>query len=147
MRSPYQVAQDEHEAGVREVPGPRHNIRIVEYFSATNLEPMDGDETPWCSAFVNWCCRVGWTLGTNRANARSWLSWGEGVQEPRPGDVVVFWREAPTSWKGHVGFYVDGDGVEVLTLGGNQGNRVSVRGYAAAKVLGFRRATSVERLA
>lgn len=60
---------------------------------------------------------------------------------PEPGDVVIFWREDPQSWKGHVGFFFgySQDGHRVYCLGGNQGNQVSVSAYPTNTVLGFRR--------
>jgi hypothetical protein len=30
---------------------------------------------------------------------------GTKVAYPEPGDIVVFWRESPQSWKGHVGIF------------------------------------------
>ena len=42
------------ERGVIELPGPRHNPRILEYHRASNGN-FDSDEIPWCASFVNWC--------------------------------------------------------------------------------------------
>lgn len=128
------------ELGVREVPGPKANARIQEYLRSTTLpdEMAGSDETPWCSAFTNWCVeRVG-LEGTNRANARSWMQWGFPLEHPRPGCVVVLWRESRESGKGHVGFFEAMDGSNILILGGNQGNAVSVRPYPRSRLLGWR---------
>jgi len=77
--------------------------------------------------------------GPQSPAARSWLKWGKPVSKPLPGDVAVFWRESPSSWKGHVGFYLGEVGGYVVVLGGNQGNKVSVRYYKRSQLLGYRR--------
>jgi len=137
---PIDIALAELKQGISEIRGAVHNQRILEYFEATSLKPFDGDETPWCAAFVNWCHKQAWIEGTNLANARSWLNWGEEVTitEVQVGDVVIFWRGSPTGWQGHVGFYMDHTTTNIYCLGGNQGNRVSIQHYDINKVLGYR---------
>ncbi|MGJ3234366.1 hypothetical protein [Marivirga sp.] len=60
---------------------------------------------------------------------------------PKPRDVVIFCRESPQSWKGHVGFFFgySQDASRVYCLGGNQGNQVSISAFDTNTVLGFRR--------
>ncbi|WP_162917676.1 NlpC/P60 family protein [Dongia deserti] len=128
------------ELGVTEIPGDMDNPRIIEYHSATSLKAPD-DETPWCSAFVNWCFQQVGIKGTNLANARSWQTWGQELAEPRLGCVVVLWRENRNSPKGHVAFYVgpdDANPQKIRLLGGNQGDRVSIAGYDKSRVLSYR---------
>jgi uncharacterized protein (TIGR02594 family) len=131
------VAEAERKRKVEEVPGKGSNPRIEEYLFAVGMEP--DDEISWCSAFVDWVFDQVGIEGTGRANARSWLSWGE-PSEARRGAVCVLWREDPKGWKGHVGFYekhtAGGDMVQLL--GGNQGNRVCSAAYDDARVLGYR---------
>jgi peptidoglycan hydrolase-like protein with peptidoglycan-binding domain len=73
---------------------------------------------------------------------------GTKVTNPEPGDVVVYWRESINSWKGHVGIFMgfSKDGSLVYTLGGNQGNAVSISAYKADEVLGFRRLTNASKI-
>ena len=92
------------ELGQRDYPGPRHNPRVIEYLNTTSFQAND-DETSWCSAFVNWCMLGARLRGTNNAAARSWLTFGQALSNPRPGCIVILWRESPSSWKGHVGFF------------------------------------------
>lgn len=129
------------ELNTKEIQGSVHNPRIVEYAERSNLAGIKDDETPWCSTFVNFVCDEANLPKTNRANARSWLQVGRSVDDPEPGDIVIFWRESPHSWKGHVGFFLgfNTDNTKVFCLGGNQGNKVSIAPYDAAKVLGYRR--------
>lgn len=82
---------------------------------------------------------------SKKENARSWLVVGQSADNnPSPGDIVVFWREKPESWKGHVGIFLgfSKDGERVFCLGGNQGNQVSISAYPTDTVLGFRRLAS-----
>lgn len=133
------------EMGVAELAGRADNPRIVEYHQATTLRATD-DEVPWCSSFACWCLEQAGFESTRSARARSHLFWGTPLNPPPYGAIVVISRgrgpqpgpevlEAP----GHVGFYLGrASAQEILIYGGNQGNAVQVRAYAASRVLGYR---------
>jgi uncharacterized protein (TIGR02594 family) len=129
------------ELGVKERKGTKNNPEILNYAKETGFNWVKDDETPWCSIFINWCCLKASLPRTNKANARSWLNLGKPVKNPVPGDIVIFWRENPTSWKGHVGVFMgySADKSSIFTLGGNQRNTVSIQGYSSDTLLGFRR--------
>lgn len=138
------VAIARGELGQRDYPGPTHNNpRILEYLRTTGQQ-TNADETSWCSAFVNWCMKQSGRSGTNNAAARSWLTYGQALASPIPGTIVVLWRESPSSWKGHVGFFDGWDvGNRVRLLGGNQGggvdwDEVCVATFPQERVLGYR---------
>ncbi len=122
----YQIALEELAHGVVEVPGGANNPRIIEYHSTCTLRATN-DETPWCSAFVNWCITQAGLTGTNDAAARSWLQWKNGakIKSPKLGCIVVL-KRGTNPWEGHVGFFSDEDDSHIQLLGGNQGNEVSV---------------------
>ncbi|EXI97855.1 TIGR02594 family protein [Burkholderia pseudomallei] len=125
------------EQGVRRCGRGESNPRIVEYNGCTNLVGYD-DKVSWCSSFVNWCfSRVGIT-GTGSALARSWLEWGRALGEPAYGCVAVLMRDRPTSWKGHVGFYLRHDDERVYLFGGNQRGAVREYAYARSRLLSYR---------
>lgn len=137
-----------NELGTEEIVGNENNPEVLKYASEPGIAGITNDEIAWCSTFVNW---VAWKSGlqfSGKANARSWLSVGNKVTEPEPGDVVVFWRESPQSWKGHVGIFlgVSTDKKRVYCLGGNQGNRVSVSAYRYNTVLSFQRLAPIKKL-
>src|ERR1700761_7984860 len=115
------------ELGVHEAAGGAINPRIAEYYAAVGLHPSD-DEVAWCSAFANFCMQQAGLSGSGSAAARSWLRWGRQIDLTRAqvGDVAVFWRDSAVGWKGHVAFFVGAAGGNLLVLGGNQGNAVSV---------------------
>ena len=125
--------------GVREVPGQQDDPRVLAMLRLDANWP-EHDEVPWCSAFTNY---VAWLLRLPRSKslrARSWLGVGTPVTEPRIGwDIAVLWRGSPDSPSGHVGFYAGHDGDQVLLLGGNQGDAVSVAPFPSERLLGFRR--------
>ena len=136
-----------NELGTEEIVGTENNPQVLKYAKEAGIQGITNDEIAWCSTFVNW---VAWKAGlqiSGKANARSWLNVGSKVSSPEPGDVVVFWRESPESWKGHVGFFlgVSPDLKRVYCLGGNQGNRVSVSAYRMETVLSFQRLAPLEK--
>jgi uncharacterized protein (TIGR02594 family) len=131
----YAVAQSQ--LSTNELPGPPCNDRIAGYLASVGQSA--DDEIPWCSAFVNWCCQKAGIDGTGKANAKSWLTWGQEVYDPQPGDLVVFWRRDPASWQGHVAFFEKRDGDLVFCLGGNQHNAVCSAAYPLNRVLAYRR--------
>lgn len=127
--------------GTAEVPGAGDNPRIMSMLRLDGDWPQ-GDEVPWCSAFVNY---IAWLLRLPRSkalNARSWLGVGRPIAlaDAQPeNDVVVFWRGSADAATGHVGLYAGVEGDRVLVLGGNQGDSVSVSGYPMSRLLGVRR--------
>lgn len=143
----YDLARKFH--GLRELPGSLHSAAVLAMLQHVDRSVRD-DETPWCSAFVNY---VTWLLdlpSSNSLAARSWLTVGTSVSllEARAGyDVVVLSRgpHAPPASvldaPGHVGFFhaYDIAARTVAVLGGNQGNQVCLQGFAAARVLDIRR--------
>jgi len=110
---------------------------------------VDPRYTEWCAAFVNAVLQESNIPNLHDINhpqpltARSFLDWGESVDIPQAGDIVVFPR-GKEGWQGHVGFYVgwekheDGK-VYWKILGGNQSDSVSIELYRSTKALGIRR--------
>jgi len=136
------------ELGTEEIVGDKNNPEVLKYASEAGIKGVTTDEIAWCSTFVNW---VAWKAGLQKsgmANARSWLNVGTKVIVPEPGDVVIFWRESPQSWKGHVGIFlgVSFDKKRVYCIGGNQGNRVSVSAYRIDNVLSYQRLASSKQM-
>ena len=133
-----------NELGVYEYPGAANNPRVVEYLNTTtNISEAlrSQDETPWCSGFVNWCMMQAGRDRTKSALARSWQNWGEHINEPYVGCVVVFQRQVNF---GHVGFYLGETDTHIKLLGGNQQNpqtgifEVSEKSYPKADFLEYR---------
>jgi uncharacterized protein (TIGR02594 family) len=130
------VAEAELARGVREIPGPQHEARILAYHQATAFRATS-DEVPWCASFVSWCLREAGVASTNSAAARSYLQWGQALDDPRYGAITVLARGKSPAM-GHVGFYVGAREDAVLLLGGNQGNAVSIAAFPRERVLAYR---------
>jgi|SRR5688572_27196454 len=137
MLDPPWLAIARAEVGVRMYPPGSSNPRITEYHADTNIASYD-DKASWCSSFINWSLGQVGILGTKSALVRSWLEWGEALKQPVLGCVAVLWREEPTSWKGHVGYYLHHDSEYIYLLGGNQLEAVREHFYPVASVLSYR---------
>lgn len=82
-----------------------------------------------------WVERAG-LKSTRSAAAASWRTWGRELPNgaQRLGCIVVMTRVGGN----HVALYLDEDATGVYCVGGNQGDRVSVRRYAWANITNFR---------
>jgi uncharacterized protein (TIGR02594 family) len=131
------VAADE--IGQRERPGAEDNPRIIEYQRATRLDEQAlGDATAWCAAFVSWVLEHSGCKNPRYALARNFLKYGDPVEVPQFGDILVFSRGSNTK-QGHVCFFVRDIGTDFEVLGGNQLNSVRFGHEPKANVLGIRR--------
>jgi uncharacterized protein (TIGR02594 family) len=135
----YDVAADY--IGLAEVPGAKHNAKIIKMYADTGNAWVTDDETPWCAAFVGSVLAQCGIKGTGKLNARSYLDWGQKIdlKDARRGDVVILSRGASKT-QGHVAFFDSIDGNKVMLLGGNQGDKVSIAPFLVRNVLGVRRA-------
>ena len=111
------------------------------------LMGVDPVRTEWCAAFLNAVLENRGIAGSDSVSeyplmARSFLDWGESVDTPRRGDIVVF-RRGNSNWEGHVAIYlgtVERNGrVYYRILGGNQNNEVNVSDYPANLLIDIRR--------
>ena len=128
--------------GLAEIKGKKHNPKIIRFWERCKL-PFRDDETAWCAGFVGGVLEECGYRSSRSGLARSYLGWGEEC-ECKPGAIVVFWRVSVDSPYGHVGFVTSPIGGNfVSTLGGNQGDRVCVKGYPSSRVLGFRKPKGV----
>jgi uncharacterized protein (TIGR02594 family) len=118
-----------------------HRAELREF---TGVDPV---RTEWCAAFVNAVLNESGIEGSESVSehpllARSFLNWGTDVDNPLPGDLVIFPR-GNFGWQGHVGFYISTvviNGIDYYQiLGGNQNNRVSIELYPARSALSIRR--------
>ena len=126
--------------GVKETVGSKDHPQILRYFDSMGFDGKKlHDETAWCSAYANWVAKKAGYEYSGKLTARSWLAVGESTCEPSVGDVVVLWRESPSSWKGHVGFFIKETKRYVYLLGGNQRNSVCIKAYPKHRVLDYKK--------
>ena len=134
------------EYGIQEISGAEDNPEVIKYFNAIGFDGSKlKDETAWCSAFINYCAKKAGLEYTGKLNARSWMSIGAKVEKGKEqlGDVVIFWRESPDSWKGHVGIYINETKKTIFVLGGNQSNQVNIKQYPKSRFLACVRLSEV----
>ena len=136
------------EIGVKEIAGKNANKQILNYAKECGFQDYVSDETAWCSLFINWVAHRAGMKRSNSLAARSWLNVGMMIENPEPGDIVVFWRGKIESWQGHVGVFVgfSSDGTRIYSLSGNQGNQVSITAYPRNQLLGFRRLLPADKV-
>lgn len=104
-----------------------------------------GRVTPWCAAFVNWCLGQAGAPRLGYATARSWLEFGTPIAHPSYGCLTIIKPSSATgSTTGHIGFFVEHRGNNVVLLGGNQGDQVSESPFRSANVLGYRWPTRID---
>ncbi len=126
------------EFGTREIPGVKHNPRIVEYLFSTDLAQKYKslpDETDWCAGFVNWCIEKAGLPSTNSAMVHPWRNWGKAISPLVRGAVITFlWDDG---WA-HISFYLGDVGNYVICLGGNQSDAVWISVYHKKYVTSYR---------
>lgn len=121
--------------GLREIKGSQHAPEILQMWRDIKRGGIKDDETPWCAAFVGAMLERAGIRSSRFESAKSYLQWGETLAEPCLGCVVVFSRDGG----GHVGFVVGKDKAgNLLVLGGNQGDEVSVKAFPLSRVTGYR---------
>lgn len=125
--------------GTREIKGPRHEPLIGKWWAVLKA-PFRDDETPWCGAFVGGTlAEAMMPVQAGGAMARNWLKYGVKLDKPAVGCIVVFWRGDPRGASGHVGYVVGRDRAgNLMVLGGNQGDAVTIKPFSTVRVLGYR---------
>ncbi len=115
------------------------NPLIVLFFHEIGYteKQMPDDCTPWCAATVAWCLkRTGMSIPSNPALVRSYLHYGNRVDDPMPGDLCIFSGVNNVSL-GHMGVYVSHVRDKVRILGGNQAGHAATEckpGYLQSKI-------------
>ncbi|MNH76114.1 hypothetical protein D3C73_283760 [compost metagenome] len=116
--------------GLKEVHGSQHNPDILQMWRDIKRGGIKSDEVPWCAAFVGACLERAGIQSTRFEGARSYAEWGQSLETPVSGCVVVFSRVGG----GHVGFVVGQDKAgNLLVLGGNQDDAVNVRAFPLSR--------------
>lgn len=150
-RAALEIALLEIKSGAGEVGANNSGPSVEKYLSGRASTP-----TNWCAAFVCWCfaqhpepAPFRFTLGArglrNTFRRRGWLIEPSAEHPLLPGDLVFWWRDQPSSWKGHIGLvHHVADGI-LYTVEGNKGGfpaPVRVFDYVLARMerlLGFGR--------
>jgi uncharacterized protein (TIGR02594 family) len=129
--------------GLKEIAGPQHEAEILKLATDALVPYIHDDETAWCSTFACAMLERSGIISPRSPAARSFLHWGIdcmdlGDAQIPVGAIVVFSRP-PSPIQGHVGFAVGitAEG-NILTLGGNQSNSVSIAPIKGGRLIGAR---------
>lgn len=155
------IVAGQKDLGLAEVSGRVSDKRILAMLTRHNPWVKD-DQTPWCAA---WMAEICWQCGfdySRTLRARHFLRVGFGMRVPERlydqyhdyiedcavngrGVIAVITRGGRNEpgadvldHRGHVGIYLGMTEHHVFLLGGNQGNKVSVRPYSRSRLLGLR---------
>ncbi|KKL10656.1 hypothetical protein LCGC14_2553640 [marine sediment metagenome] len=123
--------------GVHEIPGKLNNPEVMKYYHDTGRKWVDSETTPWCDAFIDWCC---WKIGlefTDGLYARQWLEHCSKVESIEEADLVAYWRVSPDSWMGHISIPIVEREHLIFSLGGNQGDMVQISPYYMNRKLAY----------
>lgn len=131
------------EIGVKEIPGPADNPKILEYFKDAGHDQINDEDVAWCAAFTSAILKragvpplpPGKSLG-----ARNYERWGIPLTSPRLGCVGVKYRTGGSArdWTGHVGFVVAANPVFVWMVSGNAKNRVGIDAFRREEFTAWR---------
>jgi hypothetical protein len=134
------VAIASSEVGVREIGGNNRGDRIREYQAATELRP---GAWPWCAAYVDWCIKewleqpqvVKW-LNLKHRTPEEWrpktaLAYGLTAWARQRPNTTNIYTERDKAQMGdivtfdfsHVGFVIEDDGRNIVTIEGNTNGR------------------------
>ena len=131
------LAEAWREFGQRERPGAEHNPRLLALYRDAGHADVSADEVAWCAAFCGACFERAGIRSTRSLMARSYLAWGVTLDTPRMGAVAIFSRGSDPTL-GHVGFWLGEADGDVVVLGGNQGDAVTVSRYPKSRLLALR---------
>ncbi len=125
--------------GTKEIAGDANNPVILAWADEIGGwigDWYDKDSIPWCGLFVALCAkRAGFPFDQKALSAKEWARWGQKIDTPMLGDVLVFVRDGG----GHVGIYVAEDDEAYHVLGGNQSDQVNITRIAKNRLYAARR--------
>lgn len=114
--------------GLHEGVGDADNPKVVELFKLAGHPEVKHDSTAWCAAFVGGVLAQAGVKGTGSLSARSYEKFGVRLEMPMFGCIGVKSRKG-SAWQGHVGFVVGANRNQIILLGGNQNDSVSVAAF------------------
>lgn len=123
--------------GTVEGIGKANNPKVVRYFADAGFAGVKDDAVAWCAAFVGAVLKRAGHKPSGSLAARSYERWGVGLAKPVLGCIGVK-RRGKSAWQGHVGFVVGASATQIIMLGGNQSDAVTVAAFKRAEFTAFR---------
>ena len=125
------------ELGQHELPGTPANPHIRNLYADAHHPKTSSDEVAWCAAYVSACLERSGTRSARTLLARDYLTWGTALDVPRLGAIAVLSRN-PDPNAGHVAFLIGQTADQLILLGGNQSNAVTVQAFPKSRLLSLR---------
>jgi len=143
--APKMLLQALSEYGTLEVVGNGNNPKILAWAQEVGSEVAEvykADAIPWCGlAMAIFAQRAGKMLPKSPLWALSWAVFGDYIETPMLGDVLVFTRRTADGKKaGHVSLYVGEDKTTYHCLGGNQSDAINITRIVKTRLYTSRRA-------
>lgn len=122
--------------GVAEGKGNLDNKIIMDWAKFLRMPYYPNDALAWCGLFIAYVVKkAGYEPVQSPLWASNWSFFGNRVDEPMLGDIIVFTRPQG----GHVGIYVGEDNTCYHILGGNQSDAVTITRILKSRAKAFRR--------
>lgn len=122
----------------KEVPGDADNPQILEWAreeGGSIARDYKHDSVPWCALFANMVLAKVGLKGTGTLWALDFAKWGIGLNGAAIGAFAPMKRDGG----GHIAIVVGRDQHgNLMCVGGNQGDEVSIRPFPAGRPVGFR---------
>ncbi len=115
----------------------KHTVLALLAWLRSAGSAVDPARTPWCGDAVETALLRALPDAAVPAEPMAsinWLKFGLELTTPAYGAILVFWREKPSSYKGHVGFYVGEDSTYFHVLCGNQSNAITITRIAKSRL-------------
>jgi uncharacterized protein (TIGR02594 family) len=105
------VSVAQSQIGLGEVGGNNKGIYVRKYLNGR-------ENLPWCAGFVSYCLKKDGYNIPYLLRAKSFLDYGQKVNNPKAGDLIVFSRQGG----GHVGIVEKVAKETITTIEGNTGD-------------------------
>lgn len=126
--------------GLTEGPGALDNPAVLKLYALAGHPEVKHDDTAWCAAFVGAVLKQAGFHASGSLMAKSYTTWGRRLSGPIYGCIGVKDRRgAPKgSPLGHVFFVLGANQYEIIGIGGNQNDRVSIAAYPRHEFCAYR---------
>ncbi len=131
-------AEIKRRQGLHEV---KHRSALMTWLRGDGRTLGDPAKLPWCGDAVETAIHLVLPNEPRIVNpylARNWMKFGQPLNKPAIGAVLVFWRGDRHGTSGHVGFYAGEDSGALHVLGGNQSDAITVARLGRDRLLGMR---------
>ncbi len=150
-RAALKAAIAELKAGAGEIGGNNRGPWVKKYLEGAGLD----EGNSWCASFVSWCYREaaggkkdkmpfvycpGARALLRQFKEKGWAHEPQSGYEPKPGDLVVWWRVSFQGWQGHIGLVHSIKDGMLYTIEGNRSPQVQGFSYVLDRIdrlLGF----------